>query len=141
MILRCSSCKQHKAAENFNKNKSTKTGYGNQCRECHRKWQPTEEQLERYRKRVRIWNRKKHTGFTEEEFQQKLKEQGGRCAICGTDDPGTMNWQADHCHETLTKRGILCHLCNKGLGHFKDDIDMLNKAIDYLVTYQKEITK
>lgn len=136
MTKRCSTCKQHKDVSNFNKNRSTKTGYHNQCRDCRNLWKPSEEQLERYRKRTRIWNRKKQTGFTEEEFQEKLKEQNARCAICGTDEPGVMNWQADHCHETGQKRGILCHLCNKGLGHFKDNIEMMTAAVEYLKHYK-----
>jgi hypothetical protein len=140
MTHRCSTCKQVKPVDNFNKNRATKSGYHNQCRECQKLWKPSEEQLERYRARTRIWNRKKLTGFTEEQFQQKLQEQNYRCAICGTDDPGVMNWQADHCHDTLSQRGILCHLCNKGLGHFKDNPELLESAIRYLAQYQT-ITK
>lgn len=135
MLLRCSSCKEHKTEAEFNKNRSTKTGYHNQCRRCQNSWKPSPEALKISREKTRIWNRFKGTGFTEEYFQQKLNEQNNRCAICGTDNPAPMGWQADHCHETLGKRGILCHLCNKGLGHFKDDIEMLLKAIEYLERY------
>lgn len=38
----------------------------------------------------------------------------------------------DHCHTTGKFRGNLCENCNLGLGRFKDSIDNLNKAIDYL---------
>jgi hypothetical protein len=138
MMLRCSTCKQHKPAEEFNKNRSTKTGYHNQCKICQRMWKPSPEKLKIAKERTRIWSRFRVTGFTEEDFQQKLNEQEKRCAICGTDNPGNMGWQADHCHETLIKRGVLCHLCNKGLGHFKDNIELLLKAIKYLERYHKE---
>jgi lambda family phage minor tail protein L len=38
----------------------------------------------------------------------------------------------DHCHKTNTLRDLLCHQCNSGLGQFKDNIEILQKAIDYL---------
>ena len=38
----------------------------------------------------------------------------------------------DHCHTTGKVRGILCDLCNKGLGQFKDNITNLENAIVYL---------
>jgi hypothetical protein len=41
-------------------------------------------------------------------------------------------WVLDHCHETNEFRGWLCHSCNRTLGGFKDDIDRLLRAIDYL---------
>lgn len=65
-----------------------------------------------------------------------LDEQGGRCAICGTDQPiygklrGT--WRIDHCHATRRIRELLCHMCNQGLGSFKDDPDLLERAAAYL---------
>jgi len=38
----------------------------------------------------------------------------------------------DHDHETGKFRGMLCHHCNRGLGNFKDKIENLEKAIEYL---------
>ena len=38
----------------------------------------------------------------------------------------------DHCHKTGKVRGILCSECNTGLGKFKDSIELLQKAIEYL---------
>jgi DNA-directed RNA polymerase subunit RPC12/RpoP len=135
--LKCSSCKESKVPSLFYKNKSTKTGYSNQCQDCRKKWKPSEEQKLRYNERTRVWNRKKLSGFTKEDFETKLKEQGYKCAICGTDDPGKTNWHADHDHKTGQKRGVLCHKCNTGLGLLKDDIDILCAAIEYINHYTK----
>jgi peptide methionine sulfoxide reductase MsrB len=79
----------------------------------------------------------KATGFTPEEFNTKLEEQGGVCAICGTDNPGKLDFCADHDHANGTKRGVLCRKCNSGLGHFNDDPEIISKAINYLIHYTK----
>jgi len=59
----------------------------------------------------------------------------GLCAICGSDTPGGLNssWHTDHDHKTGLARGILCSSCNIGLGHFKDDLDILANAMAYLM--------
>lgn len=59
------------------------------------------------------------------------------CAICGAflsseSKIKRERGHIDHCHETGKARGVLCDLCNKGLGQFRDSIDYLTKAIEYL---------
>jgi hypothetical protein len=49
--------------------------------------------------------------------------------ICGRE---TEELQRDHCHLTDKNRGWLCKQCNLGLGMFKDDIEILKRAIVYL---------
>jgi hypothetical protein len=41
-------------------------------------------------------------------------------------------WRLDHDHFTGQFRGYLCNNCNIGLGRFKDDPALLNKAIAYV---------
>lgn len=38
----------------------------------------------------------------------------------------------DHCHQQMKFRGVLCEQCNKGLGHFEDNVELMTKAIAYL---------
>lgn len=76
------------------------------------------------------------SGFTQEDYEQKLIEQNGKCAICGTNDNGKQDWCADHDHDTGTKRGLLCHKCNTGIGLLKDNTEVLQAAIDYLNKYK-----
>lgn len=134
---RCSTCKELKYLKDFSKNKSRPDGHHPQCKECRSKYKPSEESRLKNRERLRKWNRFKTSGFTQEDYDKKLIEQNGKCAICGTDDSGPMDWHADHDHETGQKRGLLCHKCNTGLGLFKDDIDILCLAIEYLKHYTK----
>ena len=55
------------------------------------------------------------------------------CEICGKgfEDNGKA-LAVDHCHSNGHVRGILCEVCNKGLGHFKDNVDVMKNAIKYL---------
>jgi len=70
-------------------------------------------------------------GLTEETYNDMYDEQNGSCKICKS----VNRLVVDHNHETGFIRGLLCHRCNVGLGHFKDDILIMKLAIEYL---QKE---
>lgn len=74
------------------------------------------------------------------DFDRMLAEQGGRCAICGTEEPGSRQWNVDHCHETGRVRGLLCTACNTGIGHLRDDPGILLSAMTYLNDGQPVIT-
>jgi len=45
---------------------------------------------------------------------------------------------ADHCHETGKLRGVLCMVCNSGLGMFQDNPTLLRQAVIYLEHYAKD---
>lgn len=69
--------------------------------------------------------------ITFEDFKELFKKQDGKCKICGlTQDIKRL--AIDHDHKTKKIRGLLCDKCNRGLGHFNDDISMLELAIKYL---------
>lgn len=73
-------------------------------------------------------------GITSEQYAEMLAAQGGRCAICRTESPGGRKkmMSVDHCHSSNKVRGLLCTNCNAGLGHFRDDPDLLRAAVAYL---------
>lgn len=75
---------------------------------------------------------KKRFGITLEQYNDILKRQGGVCAICNEKDLHYGNLAVDHNHSTNKVRGLLCHLCNRALGMFKDDSYRLEKALNYL---------
>lgn len=83
--------------------------------------------------------KRKKNGFTEELFKSRLDEQGGKCAIClNSLFSEKVTMAADHCHETMQPRGILCRKCNCMLGLAHDKIETLQSAIDYLKKWGKE---
>lgn len=69
-----------------------------------------------------------------EQYDAMLVAQGGVCAICRKEpsDPRGFRPHIDHCHETGHVRGILYWQCNTGLGNFGDNIEALQRAIEYL---------
>jgi hypothetical protein len=64
--------------------------------------------------------------------------QQGRCAVCHNSEVikvksgTTKRLSVDHDHNTGQIRGLLCSHCNHGLGNFKDSIEYLKAAIQYL---------
>jgi hypothetical protein len=105
---------------------------------------------ERARERTREWFRKSNKAWQEsrdprtvkdiqlrslygigiEEYEEMHAAQDGRCLIC-TDRP-VRGLVVDHCHVTGEVRGLLCHICNCGLGSFNDTPQLLYRAIQYL---------
>lgn len=55
--------------------------------------------------------------------------QNGLCAICKLP---TESLVLDHCHDTGKIRGLLCGTCNTGLGMFRDSVETVRAATDYL---------
>jgi hypothetical protein len=68
--------------------------------------------------------------ITLDDFNKMLLEQNNCCAICNTEFTKTPH--VDHDHVKGTVRQLLCTYCNTGLGNFKEDQSLLNKAIMYL---------
>jgi hypothetical protein len=78
-------------------------------------------------------------GMTLEQFNAMLRAQGGCCAICRKrPTKGRKKYlSVDHSHalpkgHPKRNRGLLCDNCNHGLGHFRDNPEILKKAIAYL---------
>lgn len=72
--------------------------------------------------------------ITADEYWQIYEYQGGRCYICeratGT---GRRKLSVDHDHKNGLVRGLLCAPCNRDvLGHLRDDVEALLRAIRYL---------
>lgn len=62
-------------------------------------------------------------------------------AVAGKGNTKNGAWVIDHCHNTDTFRGWLCHKCNRSLGGFDDDEDVLQRAIDYIKNHKETLNE
>jgi len=94
------------------------------CPICSRIRQRAYER-ERYARRKRV-----HLQGPEAQalFKELTQQQDGCCAICGE----KAQLGLDHNHTTGSIRGLLCGLCNLGIGYLKEDPQRLVQAIAYL---------
>lgn len=82
------------------------------------------------------YNLKTLYGITVDEFTKLRVTQNNSCAICKKQQKRRLS--VDHNHKTGQIRGLLCGSCNFGIGIFKEDLNLLNKAITYLKeSYEK----
>ena len=106
---KCRKCSQEKALEEFPLFSGQECGRKNTCKRCS-------NELASVRRRLR-----KHHPIPPP----------GSCPACGRD---THKWVLDHCHHTDEFRGYICDSCNLGFGKFDDDPNMIQRALNYLLT-------
>jgi hypothetical protein len=143
----CTKCKKEQDLSQYPKYSGYKDGHSSWCRTClkdrARIWDSTNK--DRKKEHSRNWESrnprsrasakfKNRCGITIESYEEMLSKQNGECAICKKAGKENLKGKlfVDHCHSTLIVRGLLCHDCNDGLGRFKDNTFLLNKAIQYL---------
>lgn len=74
----------------------------------------------------------KRYGLSWEEYQERVREQKGLCAICERKPPGRHRLSVDHNHKTKQVRGLLCQRCNVGIGTFDETEARFLQAMEYL---------
>lgn len=145
--LKCSKCGEWLLLADFNK-KSGETyldggsRYRSECRSCGSK-----AGLEHYHKVKGTGSRRraayKYTlrtvyGLDVRSYEEMYDSQDGKCLVCETvltnvfRDIEASHSAVDHCHDSGRIRGLLCRMCNSGMGMLRDDTALLLKAVDYL---------
>ena len=84
-----------------------------------------------WREANKDYSRLKLYGITQEEVQLLVEQQNNSCAICLTQFTKTPH--VDHDHATGKVRGLLCTICNFGLGLVKDDTNLLEILSSYII--------
>jgi hypothetical protein len=161
---KCSNCKIDKElnSDNFCKDKHSKTGFVYACRICsaarQRQWVVNNPgKVKEYNDRNNanaktyyqtpkgiISSRRAHLkrmfGITLEQYETKLIEQNYGCSICGKPEMNSKNKVlcVDHNHTTGQIRGLLCGLCNSGLGKFLENKQLLLNTIKYIEKWDKQ---
>lgn len=149
-IRRCRKCGIIKTIDNFGLNIHRKNGVPSRrliCKPCyipHRraidrryKTNPDNQQKAQRSQRKRYYGR----GF---DYDTTLAAQNGVCALCKMPPENDELLYVDHDHDCCPGkkscgecvRGLIHNRCNLGLGAFKDDIQNLLNAINYLARKQ-----
>lgn len=111
--------------------KAKREPYGPKAREQHKLWGLANPEKVRHHSRKKLFAKKYN--MTIAEHDALFASQGFSCGACGSPTPNSKKgWSTDHCHKTNTVRGILCHHCNVGLGHAKDNPSTLRAWVTYL---------
>ena len=67
-----------------------------------------------------------------EKYNEYLKKQNNKCAVCFTSPTKNNPLCVDHSHITGMIRGLLCGKCNRSLGMMLDSTILLGRLVDYL---------
>ena len=142
----CSICKKEKELDKFYKDGTRKDGYDHRCKECTKernntpnikksKQEATKKQNAKRKGKRWGYHLSKTYGLREEDYFKMYKEQNGCCLICKLPEDKEKHYGkfvVDHDHSTGKVRGLLCNHCNVLLGHAKEDVRILENAIEYI---------
>ncbi len=130
----CPRCGDVKPRSEFPKGRY-KDGLASYCKPCANAYsRESHESDPGLRRRGKDKALTKYYGLTLKQYEKMVWDQDGLCAICG--EPQRESWgrylHLDHDHETGKVRALLCAPCNMGIGHFEDDTERMEQAIEYL---------
>ena len=140
-LYHCARCGEHKTLKNFYVHKSGRRigkKANGQCRPCQTAY--SREYHAKNPERTKTYQQKNHLarwlrkwyGISIDEYQALLIGCNNRCQICGEPPKQNERLFVDHCHSTNKVRGLLCRICNFGIGHFKDNPELMERAVAYL---------
>jgi hypothetical protein len=87
---------------------------------------------------------KRNYGIDDNGLSKMKKDQDNKCYLCSSEGflIGKNNHNeklaVDHDHKTGKVRKLLCHNCNRALGLFKDNPELMRKAATYVEDHREE---
>lgn len=157
---KCFDCGDLRLADEFAVDIGRRDGLSGRCKACNSRhaeeWRAAyperhQDMHRRYnaqnREAIRRYKLLSQFGITREQYDRLSDIQDGTCAICREPEQTRANnghtlkeLAVDHDHETGAIRGLLCARCNKALGGFRDNIDYLRRAAEYLtIDHQHDV--
>jgi Recombination endonuclease VII len=132
----CKRCSKTKPAADFYLSSDPGDGLTRFCRLCYK------ELYAINKTRWQIHNLQYRYNMSQDQWDAMLAAQDGKCAACGTTDPGGKHgrFNVDHDHKCcsgnrscgLCVRSLLCTLCNATLGRCGESVERLQRLIAYL---------
>jgi hypothetical protein len=99
------------------------------CKTCKKATQNTTVAKIKIAEGIKNWHLRIRYGLTPQQYEKMLKDADGRCSLCKRPCEKLF---VDHDHTTKKVREMLCRACNSGLGMFGDDIELMQRAIEYV---------
>lgn len=126
----CTTCGELKLLSDFYQNEHNWMGILPDCKRCTTKHNYKNTSLNaRFRRARSRIVKVKNLSLTE--YQELVDSQNGVCAICKMKDKH-MALHIDHDHNTNEIRGLLCKRCNSGIGMFRESLNIIKEAVNYL---------
>ncbi len=133
--------------EEFNKRQKIKREKNPELTKLEYKFRYEKSLLTKTKDELNEGNKARKFGVSVESYQQMFVDQDNKCAICNLEETRIFTDRItkkqrlaklclDHNHQTGKIRQLLCHDCNTGLGKFKDNIQHLQSAIEYLKRHE-----
>jgi hypothetical protein len=137
----CTKCNKVKPFDSFYRSSKAKDGYYSSCKVCKN----AQVNAARQRNPVgrarthRLWKIRNYYNTTEQKISETLHVQNGRCMLCGAlpEDCAHKTLHVDHDAKTQQFRGLLCGRCNTAIGLLADNVEILDRAIQYLQENQQ----
>ena len=126
----CQRCNELKPVSSFYKDHTKRLGHDTTCSDCVKearkiRYETDSDYRESQKRQSKKRNCRKY-GLTVEEYDSYFVN--ASCGICESTDDLVL----DHCHKSGRIRGVLCRLCNSGIGKLRDDAALVRNALMWL---------
>lgn len=148
----CSACGQTKPLDQFYVARGAKaentrkrihmkrSRHSSQCISCASEYKREKAKDPEYQRAALARSLRFHYDLSVERYDAMLVKQRGLCAICGkppnyaSEKSSSRKLNVDHNHETGKVRGLLCGMCNRGVGLLFDNPVYVAAALAFLLS-------